>query len=235
MADPRQLELIHAEIDGELDAGQRGELARCLLADPKIRLLREQLRGLCSALDELEQVEPPARLRESILTALPQSRATWPQRSRATWPQRFAPRWRYAALVAGVLATAVAVFETARGPGPTATDLVGTTIAPSGARTLVDTVTLAQGRISGRVSLYRERAGLGLELALVTRAPVDVRIASEGHTLQVKGLDNRDKPNGHPVTVALPGFGMDGQSVELTFLMGGQPVGSATLRAPRGE
>jgi hypothetical protein len=226
VADHRQLALIHAEIDGELDAEQRGELARCLLADPKVRLLREQLRGLASALDALEQVEPPARLRESILTALPQFRATR--------PQRYAPHWRHAAVVAGVLATAAVVFETVRGPEPAATDIAGT-IAPAGARTLVDTVTLAQGRISGRVSLYRDRTGLGLQLAIVTSAPVDVRIASGGHTLQVNGLDNREQPGGHPTTVALPGFGMDGQSVELTFLMGGQPVGSATLRAPRDE
>lgn len=225
MADPRQLALIHAEIDGELDAEQRGELARCLLADPKVRLLREQLRGLCGALDALEQVEPPARLRESIVAALPQLRMSR--------PQRYAPHWRHAAVAAGVLATAVVVFETVNGPGPAATDVAGT-IAPAGAQTLVDTVTLAQGRISGRVSLYRDRKGLGLQLEIMTSAPVDVRIASEGHTLQVKGLGNRDKPGGRPTTVALPGFGMNGQSVELTFLMGGQPVGSATLRAPRG-
>ena len=33
MADSGRLELIHAAIDGELGEEQRGELARCLLAD----------------------------------------------------------------------------------------------------------------------------------------------------------------------------------------------------------
>ena len=37
MTNARHLELIHAEIDGELDERQRAELARSLLADPEVR------------------------------------------------------------------------------------------------------------------------------------------------------------------------------------------------------
>ena len=71
MADSGRLALIHAEIDGELDGRQRAELARALLADPEIQVLREDLRRVCAALDVLEDVDPPQQLRQSVLDALP--------------------------------------------------------------------------------------------------------------------------------------------------------------------
>lgn len=63
MVDPGRLALIHEEIDGELDAAGRAELARWLLADPEGHALRDDLRRLCTALDSVPAVEPPAQLR----------------------------------------------------------------------------------------------------------------------------------------------------------------------------
>ncbi len=222
MADPRQLALIHAEIDGELTAEQRAELARGVLADPEVRAVRAELRRLCTALDALEQVEPPKQLRASILAALPQS--SRPQR------EFFQLRWRYAAVIAVMLAAGAVVVETLRGPETATRDVAGT-MAAARAPTIVDTVRLANGPVTGRVSLYHDGAGLGLEFDLVTSAPVDVLVASDGHTLRVNGLGRKDKSAAPRTTVALPGVGMGGQNVDLTFLMGGRPVGSATLRA----
>jgi hypothetical protein len=225
MTDPRRLALIHAEIDGELDNEQRAELARCLLADPETRALRDQLQHLSKALEAFEEAEPPVDFRESILAALPQL----PPRKR--WSA--APEWRYAALIAGVCVASVLVFEVARGPGPAATDVAGT-IASSGTPTVLDTASLANGPVSGHISLYRDRAGLGLEFEVRASGPVDVRIAGEGHTLEVSGLGSSDRPGGAPTRVALPGS-RNGETVALTFLMGGQQVGTATLRVPAGQ
>jgi hypothetical protein len=225
MADSGHLALIHAEIDGELDGRQRGELARCLLADPEAKALREDLRRLCTALDALKDVDAPQELRQSILDALPQST---PQRVRSWWS---APRLRYAALIAGVLAAGTVVYETVNGPRPAASDVAGT-MAEAGARAMVDTVRLGNGPVSGRVSLYRDSTGLGLEFELVASAPVDALVGSHGHTLRVNGLGGREGRG--RTAVALPGFGMRGEAVDVTFLMEGHPVGSATLRAPQG-
>ncbi len=223
MAEPRQLALIHAEIDGELDAAQRAELARYLLAEPDVRAAREGLRRLCTALDGLPPVEPPEQLRESILAALPQPLP----RPR----QSFAPRWRYAAVIAGMLAAGVLLLESLRGPETATTDAAGT-MASGHAPTIVDTVRLGSGPVSGRVSLYRDPAGLGLQFEVAASAPVDVVIASDGHTWRVNGLGKQEKAVG--TTVALPGLGTGGQTVELTFMMAGQPVGGATLRTSGG-
>jgi len=224
MADSERLALIHAEIDGELDGREGAELARCLLVDPEVRALREDLRRLCTALEALEDVDPPPQLRQSILDALPQ---VTPSRARSRWS---APRLRYAALIAGVLAAGTIVYETLDGPRPATSDVAGT-MAAAGAPTTLDTVRLGNGAASGRVSLYRDRAGLGLQFELVASAPVDVLVASDGHTLRVNGLGMG--PGGPRTAVALPGFGRSGEAVDVTFLMAGQEVGRATLRAPK--
>jgi hypothetical protein len=226
VAEPRQLALIHAEIDGELNAEQRAELARYLLADPEVRAVRDDLRRLCTALEGLAPVEPPERLRESILAALPQ-----PSRQQH---HSFAPRWRYAAAIAGLLAVGVVAVMNLKGPQTATTDATGT-MASVHTSTVLDTVRLDHGPVSGRVSLYRDPKGLSLEIELSANAPVDVLISSNGRLLRVNGLGNPDQPSGSRRTVALSGGGMDGQTVDLTFLMDGRQVGGVTLRASSGS
>jgi hypothetical protein len=225
VTDPRLVELIHGEIDGELDARQRAELARGLLADSNARAWREDLKRLCAALDQVEEVEPPPQLRENILAALPQS-------SLKTFSSP-ATRWRYAALVAGILAGGVVVLEVSRGPQSASTVGAGTMAAPD-APAILDTVRLNGDPVSGRASLYRDRAGLGLELDVTASAPVDVLVTGAGQTLQVRSLGGQGKPTERPARVQLTGPGWEGRDVIVTFLIAGQQVGSATLRTRNG-
>jgi hypothetical protein len=224
MADARQLALIHAEIDGELDAAGRAELARWVLADPEGRTLREELRGLCATLDSLPAAEPPEELRSSVLAALPPSYVE----RRRFWT----PGWRYAALIAGVVAAGAVVLQTVQGPRPAPTEVAGTMGAPSA--TVLDTVQLANGPVSGHVSLYREPTGLGLEFDLVASSPVDVLVTGGGHTLRIKGVAATGKP-GATSTAALPGIPASVQTVDLAFLVGERQAGTATLRTAPGH
>src|SRR5690348_6733594 len=105
MSDDPRLPLIHAEIDGELDEGQRAELARWLLADPMARSLRDELRRVCGRLEGLAAVDPPQDLMRSVMGGLPKSSAAALQH---WWS---APRWRYAAGIAVVLTGAVVLYE----------------------------------------------------------------------------------------------------------------------------
>ena len=237
MTDHARLALIHAEIDGELDDRQRAELARCLQAEPDTRALRASLGRLCTTLDGIEQVEPPPGLRASILAALPQAapaRASMPGRLatpvRAWWS---APVWRYAAILAGVVVTATIVFELLDGQRPPASEVAGTLTEPRGA-TVIDSVQLTDGPVAGRVILTRDTAGLGVALDIKAGAPVDVLVASDGKTFRLNNLGKRDGV-ATPTRVALPESGMEGRSVDLTFLMAGQEVGRATLRTGGGH
>ena len=229
MVDPAQLALIHAEIDGELDDRQRAELSGCLLADPALRALRDEMRRLCRALDEVTPVEPPAQLRADIFAALPQIQA---RRSKVVWPER---RWRYAAVLAGVLLTGAIVFRIMDfGQGPAVNEMAGTLAAPRAAVT-VDMVQLRHEAVSGRVSLIRDGAELGLTLELAASAPVDVLIAGEGRSVRVNGLGPRGSRGTGATTIALPGFGSGGQALNLTFLIGDREVARAVLREPTGH
>ena len=112
--------------------------------------------------------------------------------------------------------------------------MAGTLAAPR-APTAVDVVQLAQGPVSGRVSLVRDGARFELALELVASSPVDMLVASQGHSFRVNGLGGQAGRPAGPVTVALPEFGGDGQPVNLTFLIGGQEIVRAVLREPSGH
>jgi hypothetical protein len=254
MANPGQLALIHAEIDGELDPAQRAELARAVLADPEVRELRDGLRRVCQALDSVPQVEPPPGLRASILAAMPQKLRPSPGLktrlgSRPVSRPTIAA-WRYAAMFAGVLAAGGVIFELVRNPAPELRELAGT-IAAAPAATLVETAAVANGAdglVSGQVSLYRDRATLTLRFEVTASIPVDARVTSEGHVIEIVGVNRAAAPAtatpgagtpatgapGTPIAAALPGVAMHGQAIDVTLISGGHPVGAVVLRAPGG-
>ena len=68
---PRHAELLHAELDGALDGGERTELADLLQHSPQARSYREQLHEVAEALRSAPMPAVPATLRQRILDALP--------------------------------------------------------------------------------------------------------------------------------------------------------------------
>ena len=222
MATPAELELLNAEIDGELDDRQRAELARALLADPQLRALREDLRRLCAALDAVPAREPPAQLREQILAAVPQDAA------RGAAPGWSAQVLRRAAVIAAVVAAGSVVYAIVGGGRPPATELAGTLAGRQGAG-ILDAVKLQSGPVTGRVSLARTAAGLELDGELVASAPLDVVVTRGEQTLRLPAVG---ASTGAQFALALPGAAAPGQAVALSFLMDGREVATATLRVP---
>jgi len=228
MVDPNQLALIHAEIDGTLSERERAQLSRGLLADPALREVREEMRRLCRALDAIPEVQPPRQLRDDILAALPQIQ---PRRARRTGAGQ---QWRIAAVLAGVLLTGAIVFRTLDfGQAPALNEMSGTLAAPRAAVT-VDVVQITDEGVSGRASLIREGAELSLMLELTPKSPVDVLVASGGHTVRVNHLAMAGSPEKGPTRIALPGVGSGGESVRVTFLRDGREVGHAVLKSATG-
>ena len=60
-------DLIQGDLDGELTAAERAELARLLLQDPEARRLQDDFRETDQLLRDIADAEPPAGLREAIL------------------------------------------------------------------------------------------------------------------------------------------------------------------------
>ena len=227
MTDDERMALIHAELDGDLSSQQRADLARLLLADPRTRALRDELRGLCSRLDAVRQVEPPPQFKDSILNRLPSVPVATAYRKASFG------RWRLAALVAGLLTAGTIVYETVQGPAPGSRETAGTMAAD--APTTVDSVVVPSGPVTGRATLYRDKSGLAVGLEVFAAEPVDVLISSGGHSFRINGLGSSNPAGSSRQTIALPGVRMQGQDIELSFLIGERTVSRATLRAPSGH
>lgn len=225
MTDEQRMALIHAELDGELDGTRRAELARLLLAEPQTRALRDQMQGVCSRLDAVGQVEPPPQLQESILERLP------PAPPARVYRASFA-RWRLAALFAGVLTATTIVYETLQGPTPGSRETAGTIAAD--VPITVDSVALDGSAVTGRATLYRDKTGLAIGLDVSAAEPVDVLIAAGSQSFRINGLSSPRSAGSTHQTVALPGVRMQGQDIDLSFLIGERTVDRATLHAPSG-
>jgi hypothetical protein len=224
--DERIMALIHAELDGDLSSQQRADLARLLLADPQVRALRDELQGLSSRLDAIGQVEPPPQLKDSILNRL-RSVPVAPTYRKASFG-----RWRLAAMVAGLLIAGTIVYKTVQGPAPGSRETAGTMAAD--APTSVDSVVVESGPVTGRATLYRDKTGLAVGVEVSAAEPVDVLVSTGGHSFRINGVGSSNPAAGTRQTVALPGVRMQGQEIELSFLIGERAVSHATLHAPSG-
>lgn len=229
MTDAERTALIHAELDGDLGSEQRADLARLLLAEPQMRAVRDEMQGLCNSLGALGEAEPPPGLKDSILNRLPPVplAVTAPSYRSASFG-----RWRLAALFAGLLTAGTIVYETVQGPAPTSRETAGT--MATDASTAVDSAVIAGGPVTGRATLYRDKNGLTVGLEVSAAEPVDVLIASGGHSFRINGLGGSSATGSTRRTVALAGVELQGQEVELSFLIAGRAVDRATLHAPSG-
>ena len=122
MIEQRTLDLINAEIDGELHVGDLAELQARLDADPEARAMREQLARIAGSLGRMATVAPPADLREQILRVTHPVAKVLPFRDRRTQFVRYTM-----ALAAGIALVAVGIqFSGSSGPALDAGQLVGT-------------------------------------------------------------------------------------------------------------
>lgn len=226
MTNEERTALIHAELDGDVGNEQRADLARLVLADPQVRALRDELQGICRRLDALGETEPPPDLRDSILSRL----SSVPLAAAPAYRSAAFGRWRLAALFAGLLTAGTIVYETVQGPAPASRETAGTMAAD--AATAVDSVLMTGGLVTGRATLYRDRSGLAVGFEVSAAEPVDVLIATGGHSFRINGLGGSSSPGNTKRTAALAGVGMQGQGIELSFLIGGRTVSRVTLHTP---
>jgi hypothetical protein len=187
MIEDRHIDLIHAELDGELTSEQRAELSRVLLANPEVRARRDELNRLFGVLAKVASVEPPHDLATSVLQAVGlEAKATRDPAARAgfrgtAW---YTPTLlRYAAVFVGGLLASAAVLQLGSRGGShlDVSQLVGTIgghdlAAPEAP---IDRIELDLAQVSGSASSYVVESVVVLELALSARQPVEV-VAVQG-------------------------------------------------------
>jgi anti-sigma factor RsiW len=233
MIEDRHIELIHAELDGELTSEQRAELSRVLLANPEARSLRDELNRLFGALAQLEDAAPPRELHSSVLNAIGAGQGP-AQTVRRSWYT--GPMFRYAAVfVGGLLASAILLSPGARqAGGPDVSELVGTIGGQhaAGGGAPIDRVELDLAPVSGAVNSYQLEGQLVVELDLKASEPIEVVATQGGQTVHFS-LGSR--PDAVPERVIwLPtGDQTAGARVELEVYAGGRLLHRDSLRAVR--
>lgn len=234
MIEEQDLELIHADLDGEIAPGRRAELARLLLGNPEARALHEDLSGLYGRLAGLESVAPPPDLAPAVLSALPVMRPSTAA-NRVVRPVIRSMGLRYAAVFVGGLLASAALLRLAgqEGSALEVSQLVGTIggEATANGQSPVDHAVLALAEVEGSMNTYMVGSQLVLELDVRAHQPVEV-VASSG-SQEVRFAFGT--PAGAPERVLwLPVTG-SGPQVGIHVYSGGELRHQAILGAVRGK
>ena len=183
----RALELVNAEVDGELDGPARAELSRRLLAEPGLRALRDETRALCAAIDAVPSENPPQGLRASIMESLPASPPACQDRDvRSAGLHSGRPLLRYAAAFAGGLLVSALAFQFAvRDAGLDSGELSGTI---AGVTADASRLELDLDEVSGTVRVEGPESAPVVVAELVAERPVQVIARLDGEEVRLAGF-----------------------------------------------
>lgn len=247
MNDQRSIELIHAELDGEISAAEKDELDARLQEDPGLTDLREQLRGLASALERIEPVEPPPGLRARILAAVrPVPRRSIIASLLPGWQAPTMLRYGMAAAFGAAVAAVALQLGTMESAGPAdVRGLVGTIAsyqtpsAPEGA------ISLNSQGITGSIETHSQNGMVVLDFDLAAERPVGIVADYSRSGLSFGGfaqLENAaaslDAQQGritflqqqsHRYAVFFDAARQAGGTIELRFLVDGELVRTETV------
>jgi len=243
----KYIDLMNADIDGEIDQADKGHLDEFLAANDEACALRAELETLCGTIDSVEAVSPPPHIRHVIMNAVkPTPTKT---ESPGILDILFAsPVLKYSAtFAAGVLLTMsiLSSDEISHRAFDDVTGLVGTISDPISGD-IVNSISVDNAGVAGQVSLRRAGSMLILDFDLVTNGPVEIeadyrdrsiwfngfaQLESSGTTISAKsgsvtlGMEGKRR-----YAVYLQNSGERDVTVNLRFLTGGEVLHEASLK-----
>jgi hypothetical protein len=223
-------ELIQADLDGELSATGRADLARLLLQDPEARRLQDEFRKTDQLLRSVAAAEPPPDLRAAILAGHAQSARP----GKPGHPQYGWPAYRMAAVIVGGLLIVGLGYLVRDGHAPVE-NLQGSVIAPQ------DHWSMRADGVDVSAVLQRNGDKLRLELNSSATIPYEViaRIDPATTTFVGKTGDARLTAASAQVTVQ-PAIGNQAivlefsgaAPIQLELRSGGRLLGEGRLSVP---
>lgn len=197
--DQHILHLLNSSIDGEISATEQEELDRLLIASPEVRNLYDELKTVTRLLDEVQELDPPEYLHDSI-----ERQVRLPVQSHAgsKKPGFLGAGWLGAnwlrtgfALAAGLVLT-VGVYEMGSEPitPRDSTSMVGT-MANRGpadqAGALLDSIQLDTAKLHGLIELRNKDELFTLDLLLRSDEPAEVVINFADRGLEFDGVNGK--------------------------------------------
>ena len=173
----RYVELIHADIDGEISESERADLNEFLQQSEEGRSLRDELGSLCQAISSAKYVDPPPHLRHLIMESVklaPKHQEASSKLTAIFW----LPPVRYAgAFAAGALLTLAFVGSdwASRHAFDDVTELVGTISETAPEPITTDgSMRLTMNEIAGIVSVSNAGPILIVDFDIVSHEPVRI-------------------------------------------------------------
>ncbi len=245
--DQHYIDLINADIDGEINHADKDVLDAFLAENDEARSLHMGLATLCGSIDAVEAESPPPHLRHVIMSSVKPTHAT-------VEPPRFlqvllaTPALKYSAtFAAGVILTlsAVSSDQFSNKALDDITGLVGTISDPIDGE-LLNNIVVDNPKVAGSVSLRSAGSMLILDFDLVTNEPVEIEANYADRSIWFNGFGQLESSG--TTILAQSGsvsLGMEGKqryavylhtesvrrgaTINLRFVAGGEVVHEASL------
>jgi len=241
------IDLINADIDGEIDAAGKSELDAFLAENDGARSMHAELATLCGSIESIEPESPPPHLKHVIMNSVkPTPVKTEPP---GVLESLFAsPTLKYVGtFAAGVLLT-LSILSSDRISNEAFDDVTGLvgTISDPVSGNLINTVAIDDAQVAGQVSLRSSGSMLILDFDLVANSPVEIeadyadrtiwfngfaQLESSGTTISAKtGSVTLAMEGKRRYAVYLQNSGERSVTFNLRFITGGNVVHEASLK-----
>jgi hypothetical protein len=243
----KYIDLINADIDGEIDAAHSDELNAFLAENEDARSLQAELATLCGSIDSIEPESPPPHLRHVIVNSVKPTtvKAESPGILQMLWAS---PVLKYTGTFAAGVLLALSILSSDRISNEAFDDVTGLvgTISDPISGDLVNSIAIDNVNVAGQVSLRSSGTMLILDFDLAASSPVEIeaeyadrtiwfngfaQLESSGTTVSAKsgnvtlGMEGKRR-----YAVYLQNGGERSVTFNLSFIAGGEVVHEASLK-----
>jgi len=194
--DPNIVELINADIDGEISPADKDTLEAVMAESPEAQAMHAELSGLSSSLDELPDLDAPPYLIHTIMAEVPKSES---QDRRGDFLRGLfaAPALRYAAMFAAgsvLTLSLVSSDQVSERAFTDVTGLVGTISSEVPVGPGIQTLQIDRTDVAGHITLRSSGPLLIVDFDLVSNGPIDIVASYSDQSVWFNGFAQLESP-----------------------------------------
>lgn len=193
--DPKIVELINADIDGEISPADKDTLEAMMAESPEAQAMHAELSGLSSSMDDLPDLDAPPYLIHTIMAEIPKTET----QGHGDFLRGLfaAPALRYAAMfVAGSVLTLSLVNsdQVSERAFTDVTGLVGTISSEVPVGPGIQTMQIDRTDVAGHITLRSSGPLLIVDFDLVSNGPIDIVASYSDQSVWFNGFAQLESP-----------------------------------------
>lgn len=189
--DEKYIDMINADIDGELSDANKVELDAFLADNAEARELHAELSAVCDSLDNVEAETPPPHLRHVIMSTTKPKPESQDKSSANFFETLFAtPALKYAATFAAGVVLTLTIIDSSELSNTAFDDMTGMvgTVAEPLHGDLAGAISVNKAEVAGRVSLSATDSLLILDFDLMANEPIQIEAEYTDQTIWFNGF-----------------------------------------------